>query len=227
METSPPDGTAVRLDHGPVVAIRHTISYGKALRCGVESPPGAHGAGRHASGAPRRVVFEGPSVRLTASVLLSVVALSLAACGGRTAASSSPAAALASSPSPSPSAPASHVGDTITDTEGDEFTVYQVVPFTSANQFEQPKAGYVFVAIDVKEKAGSKGLSANPFDFAVVMEDDTRYQPTLGYKDPSLHATGLADGQAVRGWITFEVLASVKLVRVALADSTDIFWDVP
>jgi len=161
-------------------------------------------------------------------ILLLAVAMTLAACGaGKSASSSTPAVLVSPSPSPTPVIPAAHVGDTITDTVGDEFTVYQVTPFSSTNQFEQPKSGFRFVVIDVKEKAGPNGLDANAYDFALVMDDDTRYMPTLGYKNPSLNATTLGGGQAVRGWVTFEVLASNKVVRVVLTGSTDIFWEVP
>jgi len=158
---------------------------------------------------------------------LTIAALALLACGDKTASSATPAGAVPSdSPSPSP-APAYHVGDTIFDTDDDEFTVYRVVPFKSTNQFEQPSRGNAFVVVDVKEKAGPAGLNPNPYDFAVVMDDDTRYQPTFGWKDPSLHATKLGGGQAVRGWVTFEIAANGKIARVVLTDSTDIFWEVP
>jgi hypothetical protein len=161
-------------------------------------------------------------------IFLLAVAMALAGCGAEKSAShAAPAGSVSPSPSPTPVRPAAHVGDTITDTDGDEFTVYQVTPFVSTNQFEQPKSGFRFIAVDAKEKAGPNGLNANPFDFAVVMDDDTRYQPTLGYKDPSLNATKLGGGQAVRGWVTFEVLVTNKVARVVLTDSTDIFWEVP
>ena len=159
--------------------------------------------------------------------MVALATLPLAACGAKSAASTTPAA-LVPSPTPIPSSfPDAHVGDTIFSTDNDEFTVYQVAPVNSSNQFLQPKAGDTFVAIDVKEKAGPNGLHANPYDFALVMDDDTRYEPYIGVKEPALNATTLGAGQAVRGWVTFEIPTTAKLVRVFLTGSTDIFWDVP
>jgi hypothetical protein len=119
------------------------------------------------------------------------------------------------------------VGDTIETTTGAKLTVFQFVPVTSDNQFLRPKPGNQYVAIDVQEQAGPDGRSANMFDWALRLADNTRIQPTVSVKEPPLNSADLGANDAVRGWVTFEIPAGAKPAWVVLVTSTDIRWSVP
>jgi hypothetical protein len=157
-------------------------------------------------------------------LLLALLVVVVSACGSSNSATSPSPAATAGSPSPA-AIPLYYVGDTISATNGNSFTVYSYVPsFETGNQFEVPKPGNVFAAIDVQECAGSSGSSANPFDWALRMPDNSRITPSAGWKDPPLNAVNLAAGDCVRGWVTFEVPQGITPAFVVLTNSTNIRW---
>lgn len=74
--------------------------------------------------------------------------------------------------------------------------------------------------------------SANPFDWSMQTADNSRV--THGFytvREPALHATDLAPGQCVRGWITFQVPTATPAVKVVYSgggwDSTTILrWSI-
>lgn len=157
-------------------------------------------------------------------LLLALFVVVVSACGSTNSATSPSPSAPAASPSP-PAIPVYYVGDTINATNGNSFTVYSYLPsFDTGNQFAVPTPGNVYAAIDVQECAGSAGSSANPFDWALRMPDNSRISSTVGWKEPPLHAVDLAASDCVRGWVTFEVPQGITPAFVVLTSSTNIRW---
>jgi opacity protein-like surface antigen len=98
------------------------------------------------------------------------------------------------------------VGDKV-EAKGNVITVYGVAPYTSDNQFMKPEAGMRWMAVDVEACAGpdAKDFSVNPFEFELQLADNTRAEPNMLGKDPSLNHTELSAGDCVRGFVSYEV----------------------
>jgi hypothetical protein len=79
-------------------------------------------------------------------------------------------------------------------------------------QFFKPKAGSVFVAVDVTVESGAaSGVSVNPFYTSLRDDQGFTYTATFAGKDPALQSQNdLPRGQKMRGWVTFEVGEGAK-----------------
>jgi Domain of unknown function (DUF4352) len=128
------------------------------------------------------------------------------------------------------------LGEQVETRSGNFVTVYSYeAPVSSDNQFSQPDPGNVFALIDVEGCAGAtntQAVSLNPFDFELQMLDNTRRQSDIPVREPSLHATDLAGGDCVRGFVTFEVpdgqnAKAVVFTSSGIQGSTIIKWAVP
>lgn len=95
---------------------------------------------------------------------------------------------------------------------GSTIVVYSYdAPVAATNRFSQPKAGHMFVVIDVEGCAGVDGEDFNPFDFQLQMPDNTRIQTaSSGVREPALHQTTLTKGDCVRGFVPYEIPESTK-----------------
>lgn len=121
--------------------------------------------------------------------------------------------------------PVFHVGDTVELPSGNQITVHALGDYVSGNQFEKPDPGNKFVALDAEGCAVKAAASLNPFQFELVMPDNTRQQISLmGSKEPGLHDTDLMVGDCVRGWVVFEVPAGQTPAAVAFTGSTGVRW---
>jgi hypothetical protein len=78
--------------------------------------------------------------------------------------------------------------------------------FTPDNQFETPKAGNSFIAVEILyEATGTDKLSYNPFDWKVKDGSGAEFTSAFVTKTPELHSGDLNPGEKVRGWEVFEV----------------------
>jgi len=86
-----------------------------------------------------------------------------------------------------------------------------------------------FVAFDVEGCAGAKadsqtGLQPESFYLQI---GDAAYHPTVpGVRKPALHATVLAPGKCVRGWVTFQIPTAAKPQYLFVRTTPRIAWAV-
>ncbi len=120
------------------------------------------------------------------------------------------------------------VGETASTDAGNEITVhsYEYVPPTD---IWQPDPGFEYAAADIEGCAspnleGSAGF--NPFDFGLQMPDNTRLQPDIGVKEPTLNDTTLTPGDCVRGYVTFQVPQGQVPTSVIFTGTSIIKWAV-
>ncbi len=164
-----------------------------------------------------------------------VLVTSVAACGG----SSTPKAKVignASSSSTSTTTTTTlpsnvgKVGDKIQSALGNVETVYAYEQPSPPVQFRTPDAGMEFAAADIElcvnadlTKDPDTGaaippdkqyVSATPFDYELMMPDNTRLQPTFGAREPGLNATNIERGQCLRGWVAWQVPVGVRPVSI-------------
>lgn len=86
-------------------------------------------------------------------------------------------------------------------------TVSQVdKSFTPDNQFETPKAGNSFVAVEILYQAtGTDKLSYSPSDWKIKDGSGAEFTSAYVSKTPELQSGDLNPGEKVRGWEVFEV----------------------
>ncbi len=97
------------------------------------------------------------------------------------------------------------MGDKV-DLNGKTVTVNSVAPYTSNNQFMQPKNGNKFVTVDISLTNTSK----DAFDYNVLdfrLQDNQSYSYTNAATDhePYLTTGALQPGQTTRGFIDYEI----------------------
>ncbi len=80
--------------------------------------------------------------------------------------------------------------------------------------FFGPQAGNRWVTLDITQQASGGEDSAGPWDFTVQDADGFIYDWTYGAKKPEFGSVQLADGQRIRGYLTFEVPEGAELVAV-------------
>ncbi len=100
------------------------------------------------------------------------------------------------------------MGDKV-DLNGKTVTVNSVAPYTSNNQFMQPKNGNKFVTVDISLTNTSK----DAFDYNVLdfrLQDNQSYSYTNAATDhePYLTTGALQPGQTTRGFIDYEIPAN-------------------
>jgi|SRR5215203_1831430 len=141
----------------------------------------------------------------------------------------------ASSPPPAPREPSRPlaIGETAQFEHG-TVRVYSYQDDVQANTgFEsilQP--GNKFAAIDVEScnRDSDAPIGVDAFEFALVMPDNTRIQPTgLPAVEPDLHNLAtLQRGECIRGWISFEVPQESNPAGVAFMSNrgSTARWDI-
>ncbi len=80
--------------------------------------------------------------------------------------------------------------------------------------FYGPEEGNRWVTLDITQQASGGEDSAGPWDFTVQDADGFIYEWTYGEKKPEFGSVQLADGQRIRGYLTFEVPEDAELVAV-------------
>lgn len=82
------------------------------------------------------------------------------------------------------------------------------------DDFFGPEEGNRWVTLDITQEASGGEDSAGPWDFTVQDEDGFIYEWTFGEAEPEFPTVQLANGQRVRGYLTFEVPEEAVLVAV-------------
>ncbi len=94
-------------------------------------------------------------------------------------------------------------------------TVNEPIDYISDNQFEQPKEGNKFVAIEaVYENTTNKTDSFSISNLQLKDVDDHSYSYTYTGKDPQLQSGDLEAGGKARGFVTFEISKSSPVKEV-------------
>jgi hypothetical protein len=122
------------------------------------------------------------------------------------------------------------VGDKIRTQLGNVETVYGYEQPSPAPQFMTPDAGKEYAAADIEACVNAdltkdpdtgaavppdqQVISVNPYDYQLMMPDNTRLQPTFGAREPALNATDVEHGQCVRGWVSWQVPIGVRPVSI-------------
>lgn len=94
--------------------------------------------------------------------------------------------------------------ETATLSDGTQINLIKFAKVTSDNMFLQPDPGNQYLAIEINMCAGNAETTANPYDWTLVMSDNSRVEPTYGIAEPDLNDTPLLPGDCVHGWVTFE-----------------------
>lgn len=164
---------------------------------------------------------------------LTVGLLALASCGGSSSQSGAKlvqrqgtSSSSSSSTTTSTTTPSQFkVGDTVKTAHGNTETVYTYSqPVQPSNSYLHPDAGKEYASADVQACAtgdltqdqgrpvpqDQQYIDVNPFDYVLIMPDNTRLQPSIGAKDPALNDTKIYKGDCVRGWITWQVPAGQR-----------------
>lgn len=127
------------------------------------------------------------------------------------------------------------VGDRI---ETDVGTLVQVhsyeQPVPAPDEFTTPQPGHEWAVIDVEACAGptddDTGLrSVNPFDFELLMPDNTRFGADLPVREPALNHVDLPyAGDCARGFVSFQVPAGQRPRAIEdVATYPPVRWAVP
>ena len=82
------------------------------------------------------------------------------------------------------------------------------------DEFFGPEEGNRWIVLDITQEASGGQDSAGPWDFKVQDEAGFLYDWTFGEAEPEFPSIELADGQRVRGYLTFEVPEDAVLVAV-------------
>lgn len=108
------------------------------------------------------------------------------------------------------------VGDRIKLGDEEYFAVVEVDPAFKGDGVFKPEADKLWVAALVEiEGINPSGASYNPFFFKVRDEQGFEYNFAAFGKEPALKSgNDLKPGQKVKGWMTFEVLKTVKALTL-------------
>lgn len=94
-------------------------------------------------------------------------------------------------------------------------TVNEPVDYVSDNQFEQPKEGNKFVAVESEyENTTTKTDSFSISNLQLKDNENHSYSYTYTSKDPQLNSGDLEAGGKIKGFITFEILKSSPVKSV-------------
>lgn len=126
-------------------------------------------------------------------------------------------------------APRHQVGDRVALEDGSTVQVFNVGPVADDDDWP-PDPGHSYVAADVEGCAGSPSPfgSVNPFDFGLVMADNTRLAPGFPVATPRLDAIAQVAGDCNRGFVTFEVPEAATPVAVTFSTiGVAVRWAIP
>jgi hypothetical protein len=127
------------------------------------------------------------------------------------------------------------VGERVETSSGDFVQVFTYEqPVAPPDEFTTPEAGNEWAVIDVEACAGPfddpEGLRyANPFDFELIMPDNTRVISDLPVREPALNDTELPyANDCVRGFVSYQVPAGQR-PRAVEDTGTDpsVQWTIP
>lgn len=107
------------------------------------------------------------------------------------------------------------VGDRMETARGNFVQVFSYEqPVLPPDGFTPPSTGQEFAVIDVEACAGptdEAGRAVNPFDFELVMPDNTRRQAEIPVREPALNYVELPKaGDCARGFVSFQVPAGQR-----------------
>ena len=121
------------------------------------------------------------------------------------------------------------VGDAVETSRGNVVTVYAYEQPVAPPQYWPVTDGAELAAIDVEGcNKGDSTLSLNPFDFELVMGDNTRRDSEVGLREPALNYTEVGPGECVRGWATFEVPVGQRPIEIVdINTEPTVKWKVP
>lgn len=81
-----------------------------------------------------------------------------------------------------------------------------------------PREGMIKLGVEVTIQAhGSVQVPANPFYATLIDANNVVYESTLVGCEPALRASQLSDGKQASGWISFDVPAQARGLRLAYA----------
>ncbi len=130
---------------------------------------------------------------------------------------------------PAPSEPTAYaVGQTVTSTTGDSFTVLGLTTVKDSDPLITPPPGGSFLGVDVKICAASSEYPATAAEWNVVLSDGTEEPMTLMVEPsegPQFPTEEVQPGACATGWVYFALPASPAPARVTLADA-DWYWTV-
>lgn len=92
-----------------------------------------------------------------------------------------------------------------------------------------PDPDMKFVAFDVEGCAGQKAnaqTGLQPESFYLQIGRDSYHPLAEGVRKPALHATVLAPGKCVRGWVTFQIPTTAKPQYLFVRTVPRIAWSV-
>lgn len=82
----------------------------------------------------------------------------------------------------------------------------------------EPREGFIKLGIDVTIQAqGPVQVPVNPFYATLIDANNVVYESTLTGCQPALTARQLSDGKQASGWISFDVPAQARGLRLAYA----------
>lgn len=117
------------------------------------------------------------------------------------------------------------VGEKVLTARGNTVTVYSYAqPVPPPDEYSAAPDGMEVAAADVEicvtaDLSNYDGqvvppeqrfLTSNPYDWVLAMPDNSRLQPSHARSEPALNAADIAEGQCVRGWVSWEVPAGVR-----------------
>jgi hypothetical protein len=107
---------------------------------------------------------------------------------------------------------------------GDKWSIIvsELTPYTSADEWEQPKSGNKFVAVEIQYFNDSdKSDTANPSNLTLRDAEGHSYDMSFsGSKKPDFTGSDtVTAGGSLRGWVTYEVPASTQITKAVYANS--------
>jgi len=93
---------------------------------------------------------------------------------------------------------------------------------------DTPDPGFRFATIEAEVTNGSDEayINAVGIDFDLKTSTNEQWDPTFIGRDPALPSTTLAPGQAVRGWLTFEIPVGATVNRIVWHPTFDVSLEV-
>lgn len=92
---------------------------------------------------------------------------------------------------------------------------YEQPAAVAPDGFTEAEPGEELAAIQVKVcNTSDRSQIVSPGQFELQLADQTRVDSTFGGREPELDSSDIAEGECVRGWITFSVPTDTKVKNV-------------
>lgn len=125
-----------------------------------------------------------------------------------------PSAPPAARPTTPPAEGGSSIGDTQEVSGEQRITLSQAEVTQGSSEFFKPGEGKIFAALLFRIEGIAEGASYNPFYFTARDQDGFEYNYTPFGNEPVLSSGDLAPGEAVQGWVNFEVPDDFETLQV-------------